>query len=141
MTPTDIALVREGFAKIAPNAERVGLALYDRLFQAEPSLRLLFRGDMRVQVGHLMAAVTMVVRSLDDLTPILLRIQELGARHAAYGVERRHMAMGGEALLAALADELGDAFTAEARAAWARAYGTLSGAMLAAMPDPIPNAA
>ena len=70
MTPTEIALVREGFAKVAPNAEQVGLAFYDRLFALDPSLRTMFTGDIRAQVGHLMGALTMVVRSLDNLGKI-----------------------------------------------------------------------
>jgi len=141
MTPNEIALVREGFAKIAPDAERIGLAFYDRLFQADPSLRSMFRGDMRTQVGHLMTALTMVVRSLDNLEPIVARIQALGARHVGYGVEPRHFAIVAGALLATLAAELGSAFTKEARDAWGVAYGILAAAMISAMQEAMPAAA
>jgi hemoglobin-like flavoprotein len=141
MTPSEIALVRDGFAKIAPDAERIGLAFYDRLFQADPSSRQLFRGDVRTQVGHLMTALTLVVRSLDDLAPILNSIQTLGARHAGYGVEEHHFATVGAALLATFQHELGIAFTDDARAAWSRAYGILAAAMIGAMRDATPMAA
>ncbi len=141
MTTDEIVLVRQGFEQIAPHAERIGLAFYERLFAADPSLRPLFRADMRTQVGHLMTALTMVVRSLDDLGPILGHIQALGRRHAAYGVEARHFATVGAALLATLDDELAEAFTVEMQAAWASAYGTLADAMLAAMREAMPAAA
>ena len=141
MTPDEIALVREGFAMIAPDAERIGMAFYERLFQADPSLRMLFRGDMRTQVGHLMGALTMVVRSLDNLGPILTKIQTMGARHAGYGVREEHFATVGGAFLGTLQAELGAAFTMPARAAWAEAYGVLAGAMIAAMHDAMPEAA
>jgi nitric oxide dioxygenase len=133
MDAHEIALVREGFNRIAPDAEHIGLAFYDRLFQADPSLWMLFRGDMRTQVDHLMTALTMVVRSLDNLAPIMDRVQALGARHAGYGVEERHFATVGAALLATLDAELGAAFTATARTAWAEAFDLLAGAMKVAM--------
>lgn len=141
MTPNEIALVRQGFDCIAPTAETVGLAFYDRLFALDPSLRALFRGDIRTQVGHLMAALGMVVRSLDDLAPVLGRIQALGRRHVGYGVQPRHFATVGAAFLATLEAGLGDAFTPDARAAWTHAYETLAGAMVAAMAETVPEAA
>ena len=141
MTPDEINLVRQGYDRIAPLAEQVGLEFYERLFALDPSLRALFRIDMPTQVGHLMGALTMVVRSLDNLAPILAQIQALGRRHATYGVQPRHFAMGGVALLDTLEARLGDAFTPEARAAWTRAYETLAGAMIAAMADAMPQAA
>jgi len=141
MTPNEIALVRQGFDHIAPTGEAVGLAFYDRLFALDPSLRALFRGDIRTQVGHLMAALGMVVRSLDNLAPVLERIQALGRRHGGYGVQPQHFATVGAAFLATLDAGLGDAFTADARAAWTRAYETLAGAMIAAMAGPVTEAA
>lgn len=140
MTPTEIALVREGFNRIAPDAERVGLAFYNQLFLTDPSLRMLFRGDMRTQAGHLMAALGMVVRSLDNLAPIVARIQALGRRHVGYGVQPHHFAAVGAAFLATLAAELREVFTPEVRAAWTQAYETLAAAMIAAMTEPMPQA-
>jgi hemoglobin-like flavoprotein len=141
MTPTDIALVRAGFARIAPESARIGLAFYDRLFALDISLRTLFPSDLRPQAGHLMAALAMVVRSLDDLGPVLAQVQALGRRHAAFGVEPRDFGVVGVALLATLEAELGEAFTGDARAAWSSAYGTLADAMIAAMREAVPAAA
>jgi hemoglobin-like flavoprotein len=122
-------------ARIAPQAERIGLAFYDRLFALDISLRTLFPSDLRPQVAHLMAALAMVVGSLDDLAPVLAQVQALGRRHASYGVEPRNFATVGTALLATLEAELGEAFTEAARAAWSSAYGTLSDAVIAAMSE------
>ena len=141
MTPTDIALVRAGFSRLAPDAERIGLAFYERMFALDISLRTLFPEDMRPQAGHLMAALAMVVDSLDNLAPVLAKVKALGRRHASYGVEPGDLATGGVALLDTLAAELGAAFTAEARAAWSAAYGTLADAMVAAMCEATPMAA
>ena len=133
MTPNEIFLVRQGFDRIAPRAEPAGFAFYERLFELDPSVRTLFRDDIRPQVRHLMGAIGMVVQSLDNLEPILASIQSLGQRHASYGVEPRHFELAGVALLATLEAELGDAFTAETRAAWTHAYEILAEAMVAAM--------
>ncbi|MEJ0018354.1 MAG: globin family protein [Acetobacteraceae bacterium] len=139
MTPAEIALVREGFERIAPDAETVGLAFYQRLFTLDPALRPLFAEDLRPQVGHLMGALTLVVRSLDDLTPVLGQIRLLGRRHAGYGVKPRDFDTVGAALLGTLEAGLGDAFTPEAKAAWTAAYTTLAGAMVAAMAEATRN--
>ena len=133
MSPDEIVLVRQGFSRIAPMSEQVGMAFYDRLFALDPSLRALFRGDIRSQAGHLMAALAMVVRSLDNLSSILERIQALARRHVAYGVQPHHFATVGAAFLGTLEAGLGEAFTPEARAAWTRAYETLAGAMSTAL--------
>ena len=141
MTVDEIALVRQGYDRVAPQAEAVGVAIYERLFALDPSLRALFGSDIRVHARNLMGAVGTVVRALDDLTPILEYIRALGRRHAAYGVQPRHIALGGAAVLAALEAALGDAFTTEARAAWTRAYETLAGAMIGAMGQEMSQAA
>lgn len=136
MTPRQVALVREGFDLIAPNAEAVGLAFYTKLFELDPSLRGMFAQDLRPQAGHLMTALTMVVRALHDLTPVLPRIQMLGRKHIGYGVRSEHFDTVGAAFLATLQAGLGDAFTDEARAAWVEAYRALASAMIAEMDTP-----
>ena len=141
MTPNEILLVRQGFEVLVPRAEQVGFAIYQRLFELDPSMRALFANDMHPQVGRLMTTLGMVVQSLDNLGPILESIRKLGRRHVSYGVEPRHFEPVGIALLATLEAELGDAFSPEARAAWTRAYETVAGAMLAAMNEATPLAA
>ena len=133
MTPHQISLIKQGFGRIAPNAEQAGRAFYERLFALDPPLRALFRGDIDAQARHLMAALAMVVDALDDLTPVLERIQALGRRHFAYGVVPRQFATVGAAFLDTLEAALGDEFTPDARAAWTQAYDTLAGAMIEAM--------
>jgi hemoglobin-like flavoprotein len=140
MTPTQVALVRAGFDRIAPVAEDVGLAFYQKLFQLDPSLRALFPEDLRPQVGHLMTALTMVIRSLDDLSPVIGRVRVLGRSHASYGVKPHDFSTVGAALLATLEEGLNEDFTEDARQAWTMAYTTLAGAMTAAMAEAAPPA-
>ena len=51
------------------------------------------------------------------------------ARHVAYGVTDRHYDSVGEALLRALDEILGDAFTDDVRAPWVEAYALLAAIM------------
>lgn len=136
MTPQQIALVKTSFAKVVPIREAAAAAFYDRLFQLDPSLRPLFRGDLSTQGKKLMAALATVVGALDRLETMLGPVAALAQRHAGYGVQDSHYATVGTALLDTLAATFGDDFTPETRAAWATAYGTLSAAMIAAAHAP-----
>lgn len=132
MTPEQIALVRESFAKVVPIREQAAALFYDRLFAIDPSTRPLFRGDMRSQGAKLMAAIGAVVKSLDRLETMLDDLRALARRHDRYGVREAHYASVGAALLWTLEQGLGADFTPQVREAWAIAYGLLSSAMIAA---------
>jgi hemoglobin-like flavoprotein len=105
---------------------------YCRLFELEPSLRRLFKGDMIAQGARLMASLRHVVGALDHLERVLPSLRELGRRHAAHGVRPEHYATVGEALIWTLEQRLGAAFTRETRRAWIDAYAGLAWPMIAA---------
>jgi hemoglobin-like flavoprotein len=124
-----IALVEQSFDQVKPIAPLAAAMFYERLFELDPSLRPLFRGDLARQGQMLMAMIAGAVnglRNIPQLTPVL---RQLGARHVAYGVEDAHYATVGKALLWTLEQGLGDAFTPEVREAWTIAYGLLAGTM------------
>jgi hemoglobin-like flavoprotein len=72
------------------------------------------------------------VDRLDDLDSIVPAVEDLGRRHVGYGVQDGHYETVGAALLWALEQALGEAWTAEAESAWTTAYGVLSGVMCGA---------
>lgn len=128
-TPTQAELVRTTFALVEPDAEAVSVRFYARLFELEPELRRLFPADMAAQRRSLMQMLGVAVRGLDRLDQLVPAVQEMGARHATYGVEDGHYAIVGRALLDTLEAGLGDAFTAEVRDAWTVVYQVLAGTM------------
>ena len=130
MTPHDIALVQGSFAQVAPNAADVARLFYGRLFDQNPQLRPLFKGDMEEQGRKLMTMLAVVVRSLNDLGTLVPAAQNLAQRHVAYGVQPEHYGQVGAALLWTLGQGLGAGFTPGVQAAWTRAYTTLSGVMI-----------
>ena len=129
MTPENQSLVRDSFAKIEPIAPQAAAIFYDRLFVLDPSLKPLFKSDMTEQGRMLMAMIGTVVANLGNLETIIPAVQDLGRRHAVYGVQSRHYETVGAALLWTLEQGLGDAFTQPVKAAWTEAYTVLSSVM------------
>jgi hemoglobin-like flavoprotein len=129
MTTDQMRLVQETFAHVAPIADTAATLFYARLFQLDPKLRDLFRGDMREQGRKLMQTLAVTVRGLDALEALVPAVQALGRRHAGYGVTDAHYATVGAALLWTLEQALGSAFTDDVGDAWAAAYGLLASAM------------
>ncbi|SMB78319.1 globin family protein [Deinococcus hopiensis] len=138
LTPEDVRLVQTTFQQVRPHAEAAAGLFYDRLFALDPSLRPMFRGDMRTQGRHLMAALAFVTEGLSRPETILPAVRDLGRRHAGYGVQDGHYATVGGALLDTLAAFFGDAFTPEVREAWIRAYALLADEMMEAARAPAP---
>ena len=129
MTPEKIALVRSSWQQVLPIKDTAAHLFYGQLFELDPSLRSLFKGDMAEQGRKLMATINTVVVSLDQLGPILGAVEDLGRRHVAYGVTAAHYDTVGSALIWTLGKGLGEHFTPDVQTAWAEAYDTLASAM------------
>jgi hemoglobin-like flavoprotein len=132
MKVDQITLVQDTFDKIRPISEKAAKLFYNRLFELDPSLRSLFKGDMKTQGKMLMQMLDYAVTGLDMLDTIVLAIQNLGIRHAGYGVKDEYYETVGEALLWTLEQGLGKEFTPDVKDAWAEAYKLLSDIMKSA---------
>jgi hemoglobin-like flavoprotein len=130
MNPTQIKLVQESFAKVAPISETAAVLFYDRLFEIAPQVRAMFPADMTEQRRKLMATLAVVVNGLNNLESILPAASALATRHVSYGAKAEHYPVVGAALLWTLEKGLGDAWTPEVAEAWTAAYATLSGFMI-----------
>lgn len=138
MTPSQVELVQSSFAKVVPIADTAAGLFYGRLFEIAPEVKPMFKGDLAEQGRKLMATLAVVVNGLTKLEAIVPAAQALARRHVAYGVRNEHYAPVGAALLWTLEQGLGPDFTPETKAAWAEAYGLLSGVMIAAADDLTP---
>jgi nitric oxide dioxygenase len=130
MNPSQVKLVQESFAKVAPISEKAAIIFYDRLFEVAPSVKAMFPTDMTEQRKKLMATLAVVVNGLSNLESILPAASALAVRHVGYGAKPEHYPVVGGALLWTLEKGLGDAWTPEVAAAWTAAYGTLSNFMI-----------
>jgi len=131
MEQQTINLVQESWAKVLPISAAAGALFYTNLFEADPSLRALFRGDMEQQAAKLMQMINAAVGKLNDLGLLVPVLQQLGRRHATYGVLPAHYDTVGACLLKTLEQGLGPAFTPETREAWASVYGVMASVMIA----------
>ncbi|MGI9335178.1 MAG: globin family protein [Gammaproteobacteria bacterium] len=136
LTPEHKQELEHTWALVAPMGEEAASLFYERLFEIDPSTRKLFQSvDMPAQRTKLVKALDQVVNGLDrpeDLLPVL---EQLGRRHAEYGVVDSHYDSVGAALLWTLEQGLGPAWTRQAREAWTSAYALISNVMRRATVD------
>ena len=135
MTPQQKVLVQNSFEQVLPIADVAAELFYGRLFELDPSLRPLFRGDMKEQGRALMSMIKVAVAGLNNLEKIVPAVQSLGRRHAAYGVTDAHYDTVAAALLWTLEQGLGEAFTPEVKGAWVEVYTILAMTMKEAAAD------
>ncbi|HET7774662.1 MAG TPA: globin domain-containing protein [Burkholderiaceae bacterium] len=135
MTPQEIQLIRSSFNLLATDSATVARDFYRSLFEMDPGLRTLFDSDLEAQGKKLMQMLALVVNGLDRFDELVPALHLLGQRHGRYGVRRYDFHTVGTALLATLRACLGDAYTEDAHAAWANAYGLLAREMRVSMGD------
>lgn len=132
MNQEEITLVQRSWEKVVPIADEAAALFYSELFALDPSLKSLFKTDMKAQGRKLTSMLNTAVVNLAKLETILPAVEDLGRRHVGYGVRDEHYETVGTALLSTLEKGLGDAFTPEVRAAWTKAYTALAGVMQSA---------
>ncbi len=137
MNTQQIDLVRSSYALVEPIAPQAAEIFYTQLFAADPSLRPLFRGDMAHQGERLMGMIGSALTLLDRPAALGSVLRLLGSRHKGYGVQEKHYATVGGALIKTLEQGLGDAFTSEVRSAWVELYGVISRTMLEGAREPV----
>ena len=129
LTITQKTLVQDSFAIIAPIADDAAALFYRRLFELDPSLATLFRGNAAEQRKKLMQMLSAAVKGLDRLDLLVPAVEHLGRRHAGYGVTDAHYETVGAALLWTLEKGLGTAFDDQMKDAWAAVYSLLATTM------------
>ncbi|HSW26213.1 MAG TPA: globin family protein, partial [Burkholderiaceae bacterium] len=99
MTPAEVNLVKLTWARVVPIKDTAAGLFYGRLFELDPSVKPLFKGDISEQGSKLMATLNTVIGSLDQLDDVVPVAQQLAVRHVRYGVKPEHYDTVGAALL------------------------------------------
>jgi hemoglobin-like flavoprotein len=129
--PLDLEALETSFDLVAPRGDELMDTFYERLFTVAAAVRPLFAGtDLRRQKAMLLGTLVLLRKSLRDLDAIVPKLQELGARHVAYGAAPEHYPVVGEVLIGSMAYIAGDAWRPEHGRAWAAAFDLVAGAML-----------
>ncbi len=129
MTPEQISLIQSSWSKVVPIQETAAKLFYDKLFELDPAVKPMFKGDMVEQGRKLMMSLGMVVNGITNLDKLVPGIQEMGRRHVGYGVQAKHYDTVGAAILWTLEQGLGADFTPATKEAWTLAYTTLANVM------------
>ena|SRR5579859_1977777 len=133
MTQKQIDLVEDSWDFIILNAGDAGEMFYGKLFELDPSLRSLFKGDIDSQSRKLVAMITFVVHKLNNLGEVVNDVVALGRRHAGYEVKEEYFSTVAAALLWTLEQALQSRWNEEMKAAWVAVYTVLSQTMINAM--------
>src|SRR5260370_6877871 len=102
MTPEQVKLVQESFARVAPIPETAAVLFYDRLFEIAPSVKAMFPADMTEQRRKLMATPAVVVNGLGNLESGLPAASALATPPISYAAKAEHYPVVGAALLGTL---------------------------------------
>jgi hemoglobin-like flavoprotein len=130
VTPEQIELVRSSYASRRADAPAMAAEFYRRLFAADPSAGPLFTSRPDVLSEKFATELDAFVQAIRLLRCLRGLVNDLAARHAAYGVQTRHHRAAGEALVGALAAHLGPAWDRATEAAWRRAYNLVAEIMM-----------
>ena len=137
LTNDEIQSVQSSWEKCVPIADKAAELFYGKLFELDPNLKPLFKGDMQEQGKKLMTMITVAVNGLNDLEKIVSAVKALGVRHVGYGVEDSHYDTVGSALIWTLGKGLGEEFTDSLKAAWIKVYTLLATTMKEAAAESI----
>jgi len=129
MISPHFVLVQQSFEAIRPIAPVAAELFYAKLFDLDPSLRPMFKGDIKRQGELLMTMLGAAVKGLNNLDSLVPAVKKLGARHVGYGVIDAHYATVGNALIYTLEAALGPDFTIAVRDAWLAVYSLLTNVM------------
>jgi len=132
ITESQKRLVRDSFAKVEPIAEAAADIFYNKLFEYDPSLKPLFKTDLKSQGKKLMAALKLAVSSLDNLDKLVPVLEKMAIQHVDYGVKVDDYTPVGNALIFTLKTGLGEQFTPDLKQAWIETYKTMATVMRAA---------
>ncbi|CAE6776092.1 methyl-accepting chemotaxis protein [Nitrospira defluvii] len=127
----NVELLESSFKLVAPQGDALVTRFYERLFEKYPVVKPLFKNaSISEQKKKLLASLVLVIQNLrhpEKLTPVL---QDMGARHVAYGAKPAYYDAVGENLLAVLGEFAGEAWTPEVSQAWTDAYAAIKTIML-----------
>lgn len=124
MTAAQILLVKKSWRLLQlVSPELVADTFYSKLFHDHPELRRMFPKQMNEQYKKLFDMLSSIVVKLDHHDHAQQEIIDLGKRHEGYGIQPKHYAMVGKALLWTLEKGLGNNdWTPDTAEAWQACY-------------------
>lgn len=132
MTKEEIELMKSSWGWVLANKANAGELFYKNLFEAAPSVKPLFEGDISRQAAKLVSTVTFVVQHLSDFSIIKQQVAELGKKHVKYGAKPEYYPVVADQLILTLKQGMGDRFTTEIESAWKKGLNVVAAIMIEA---------
>jgi len=129
LTKEEIRLIQLSFRQLSGRYDKAGEIFYKKLFETDPKIISLFKGDIKEQASAMMRMVKTVVQGLNHPEVIIPSIQDLGRRHQEYGVAETQYKIFGDCLVECLEKEVGKEFNGKTKAAWNKLYNILADVM------------
>jgi len=130
---TEVELLEESFAALAPQGEALAARFYQLLFENYPQVIPLFSGgSTSEQQKKLLAALVLLVQNLHKPDVLSDYLKGLGSRHMHYGVTVEHYPFVAESLLGAMEEFAGELWTPAVQKAWENTLDTVATIMLQA---------
>src|SRR5260370_1268137 len=118
MTPEQMQIVRLSFARAGAERFAVEREFYRRLFVIAPDLCAHFHGDIETESLKLQDALALAFGALTNMPFLIATLEGLARRGVARGLPERHFRAIAKALLAAIENRIGPAFTPQVCDAW-----------------------
>ena len=123
-------LVRDSFDKLEAELETHSTYFYETFFGLAPDLRSMFRDDLSGQGMKFMTTLRNIIRHIDANDAYFETLTDLGQGHAKLGVSIKSFQHVEDAMIATLANALGDGFSKELEEAWRQAFADISSTMI-----------
>lgn len=125
-----IAAVKETIPLINQESENVTTRMYEILFSKYPQTKPLFDNADKDQHKKLAGAIAAFAGNIDNLAVLGNAVEKMAQSHVMTQVKPIHYPMVADALITAMGDVLGGAFTPERKNAWVEAYTFLANVLM-----------
>lgn len=127
----NVAVLRSSFEALAPKGAELVKRFYEELFRKYPDVKPMFEEtSIEDQEKKLLGALQLVINNLSDPNTLKAALQNLGAKHQAYGAVAEHYDAVAGVLLSVMKEMAGDLWTAETSSAWMAALTDVKEIML-----------
>lgn len=130
LTSHQLEDLRTSLKMLAPRGEQLATAFFARLFKAHPPLRVLFPTDTMRRNQDLLSALGSLTKNANRLNALEHLLMEFGARNQHSGILPHHYGMARDAMLDAMHETAGDAWTPELEQAWSTVLNVASSVVI-----------
>lgn len=123
-------LVQRSYEQLAPGLNGLVETFYALLFERAPEVGRLFPADTTKLRAHFASALAILARNAANIEVMDESLQQMGARHATYGVRPEHYEVVQAILLEVLGRAAGPLWTPALHDAWGSLIAHVSRAML-----------